>query len=68
MKNPMIVSILVAAVVFVLGTGLTMHFGSAAGGVPLDPYKIGGMWLIIGAIVGRIVHNARTGKSAGAGD
>lgn len=66
--SPIAISLLVGAVVFVLGTVLTMHFGSAAGDVPLDIYKIGGMWLIVGAVAGRIVHNAKTGKStSGAG-
>jgi hypothetical protein len=52
----------VAAAVFVAGTAATLYLITDGGGGTLDGYKVGGTWLILGAIAGRVAFNIMTPK------
>ena len=50
-----LIGILICIAITALGTAVTLYLG----GGTLDPYKIGGSWLIIGLIAGRVAYNLR---------
>lgn len=54
---------LVGGAIFAAGTAATLYWATDGAGGLLDPYKVGGTWMILGAIAGRIVFNAMTPKA-----
>lgn len=63
-RGSVLLGVVVATLIFAGGTAVTLHFGSDASGDTLDPYKIGGTWLFVGAIAGRVAFNVRNPKPA----
>ena len=55
-----LLGIAVAIATFALGTAATLHFVADGSGQALDPYKVGGVWVFLGAIAGRLVYNSQT--------
>lgn len=62
MTRAILLGNLVGAAIFAAGTILTLYWATDGTGGTLDPYKVGGTWLILGAIAGRIVFNVMTPK------
>jgi hypothetical protein len=58
-----LIGCIICLAVVMIGTIATIHFASPATGELLDIYKVGGAWLIVGAIAGRVVYNARSDKA-----
>lgn len=61
-RGVVLLGVAVALVTFAAGTLATLHFVSDGSGQALDPYKVGGIWVFLGAIAGRLVYNSQTPK------
>jgi hypothetical protein len=54
----------IGVAVFAAGTVATLYLSMDSHGEMPDPYKVGGTWVILGAIIGRVAFNVMTPKPA----